>query len=97
MFCFFFSEETSSTAQLLSIFFSLGSQENHSVDRVERFMHDRDVNEVMTDDIVHWACATREILARAAEGLDLATGEPLASLNSSNKHGPSTSSPTPLE
>ncbi|CAN0160707.1 unnamed protein product [Ascophyllum nodosum] len=72
-------------------------QENHSVDRVERFMHDRDVNEVMTDDIVHWACATREILARAAEGLDLATGEPLASLNSSNKHGPSTSSPTPLE
>eukprot|EP00752_Nemacystus_decipiens_P006248 g5635.t1 len=31
----------------------------------------RDTNKLRSDEIVHWACATREILRRVVEGLDL--------------------------
>lgn len=36
----------------------------------------RDINVLRSDDIVHWACATREILYRIAEGLDLDSEAP---------------------
>lgn len=31
----------------------------------------RNTNDLRSDEIVHWACATREILHRVVEGLDL--------------------------
>lgn len=31
----------------------------------------RDTNHFRSDEIVHWACATREVLYRIVEGLDL--------------------------
>ncbi|CAM9979334.1 unnamed protein product [Ectocarpus sp. 6 AP-2014] len=34
----------------------------------------RDVNNYRSDDIEHWACATREVLFRVVEGLDLEGG-----------------------
>ena len=52
------------------------SQENHSIDKVEKYLGDRDINVVTSDAITHWACATREILARVIGGLDLDTGRP---------------------
>ncbi|CAM9472050.1 unnamed protein product [Laminaria digitata] len=52
-------------------------QENHSVEKVEKYLEDRDVNIVTSDAITHWACATREILARVIGNLDLDTGRPL--------------------
>lgn len=52
-------------------------QENRSIERVEEYMQDRDINDVKTDTIMHWSCATREILARLVDGLDLKTGEAL--------------------
>lgn len=60
-----------------SISFSIGKKEYTREGRTEEFLHIRDVNDVESEEIVYWACATREILARAAEGLYLATGEPL--------------------
>lgn len=52
------------------------AQEYITIDKVGGVMHDRDVNDVRSDDIVHWACATREILARVTEGLDVAMIKP---------------------
>lgn len=40
-------------------------------------MADRDVNDETSNAITDWACATREILARIDEGLDLKTGDKL--------------------
>ncbi len=37
----------------------------------ERTALQRDLNNVCSDDILRWACATREVLFRVAEGLDL--------------------------
>ena len=53
------------------------TQENHSIDKVEKYLEDRDVNVVTSNAITHWACATREILARVIGGLDLDAGRPL--------------------
>lgn len=39
---------------------------------------DRDRNDETSDTIIHWACATREILARVVEGLDPRTGLPIS-------------------
>lgn len=35
----------------------------------------RDTNHVRATTILHWACATREVLYRIVEGLDLLDGE----------------------
>lgn len=43
------------------------------MDAVHRFAQ-RDMNDERSDTITHWTCATREILFRVAEGLDLETG-----------------------
>lgn len=51
-------------------------KENRDMETVEKYMLDRDVNDETSDEITHWACATREILARINEGLDLETGRP---------------------
>ena len=32
---------------------------------------ERDTNNLRSEEILHWACATREILHRVVEGLDL--------------------------
>lgn len=53
-------------------------QDNHSLDRVEKFMANRDVNDVATDTITHWACATREVLARVMDGVGLDPGSSAA-------------------
>lgn len=45
------------------------------MEKVEKYMADRDVNDETSDAIGHWACATREILARMNEGLDLKVGQ----------------------
>lgn len=36
----------------------------------------RDTNYLRSDDVLHWACATREILYRIVEGLPLENEEP---------------------
>lgn len=38
---------------------------------IEKTVLQRDTNDLRSADIVHWACATREILYRIVEGLDL--------------------------
>lgn len=38
-------------------------------------MKNRDSNEVKTTTINHWACATREILARIVDGSDIRAEE----------------------
>lgn len=47
------------------------------MEKVEKYMADRDVNDETSDAISHWACATREILSRINEGLDLKAGQAL--------------------
>lgn len=47
------------------------------MEKVEEYMRNRDVNDRKTETITHWACATREILARVVDGVDLHTGKPL--------------------
>ena len=42
----------------------------------ERTVLKRDTNYLRSDEILHWACATREILHRVAEGLPLADDAP---------------------
>lgn len=51
-------------------------QSNHSLNKVEKYMKQRDINTVRTDTITDWGCATREILARIDEKVDLRTGFP---------------------
>lgn len=43
------------------------------MDAEQRFAR-RDRNDEWSDTITHWACATREILFRVVQGLDLETG-----------------------
>lgn len=45
---------------------------------VEKALAGRDVNDETSEAITHWACTTREILARLEEGKDLQTGQLLA-------------------
>lgn len=67
-----------SLSTLLYAIFNVTCQDNHSLDRVEKFMANRDVNDVATDTITHWACATREVLARVMDGVGLDPGSSAA-------------------
>lgn len=53
-------------------------KENYSLEEVNAKAADRDRNDETSDTIIHWACATREILARVVEGLDPRTGLPIS-------------------
>lgn len=55
-------------------FLVLCFQAAYSHEKVELFVEMRDVNDETSDTITNWACATREVLYRIVEGIDLESG-----------------------
>lgn len=53
---------------------AMSSQKSYSRDQVEENLKRRDINVQASDTITNWACATREILYRVVNGIDLEKG-----------------------
>lgn len=49
-------------------------QAGYSHEKAELFVEQRDINDETSDTITTWACATREVLFRVVEGMDLESG-----------------------
>ena len=56
------------------VFCPIWFQAGYSHEKVEIILETRDVNDETSDTITNWACATREVLYRIVEGIDLESG-----------------------